>query len=42
MARSHQPSDKRLAVNRRALRDYFVIERVEAGIELRVIRVEPD
>jgi SsrA-binding protein len=33
-------SSQRLASNRRALRDYFVVERFEAGIELRGTEVK--
>ena len=33
-------SSKRIAVNRKALRDFFVLERLEAGIELRGTEVK--
>lgn len=35
MNQKRETSHKRLAVNRTALRDYFVLDRLEAGIQLR-------
>lgn len=40
MARSDHSTGKRLASNRRALHDYFVVERIEAGIELKGTEVK--
>ena len=40
MAASPDTSFKRIASNRKALRDYFVLERFEAGIELRGTEVK--
>lgn len=40
MAKAHKKSPARLASNRKALRDYSVIERLEAGIELRGTEVK--
>lgn len=40
METSPESSNRKLAVNRTALRDYFVLERLEAGIELRGTEVK--
>lgn len=40
MVKSPDSSNRRLAANKAALRDYFVLERFEAGIELRGTEVK--
>ena len=40
MAASSQNAHKKLATNRKAFRDYFVVEKYEAGIELRGTEVK--
>jgi len=35
MTASRETAQKRLAINRTALRDYFVLDRIEAGIQLK-------
>jgi len=40
MAKSSDNSNRKLALNRPAFRDYFVLERLEAGIELKGTEVK--
>lgn len=40
MTASPADSDRKLAANKKALRDYFVLERFEAGVELRGTEVK--